>query len=340
MNHSPNNNIKLSVIIPVYNKSTTIQRALDSVKTVGRNDIEYIVIDDSSTDDSRNVIKDLCKKYKDIVPIFNDRNMGAGASRNIGIQRATGEYIFFLDADDHLNGSALSQVIQCADEHAADLVRGKIEGLKVDGSRQNLAKEYLLHNELKTGARWHNEESLWFYWYFTSNLYRRSFLNKNYIKFPEGVRNEDPLFLCKCYLHATSIVLHPSTTYFYHISETQQKRAGVDFYRGWIHNYYAIFQLIRTQIKQKAFFLCQFPSLEKHCKSITDYFEKENAIDLLNYISIIYSRFDEDRKYFSDYLVRLSKFIKPWQKKEIDSTIEFARMISGRSATNIYNILK
>lgn len=333
--------IKLSVVIPVYNKAKTINKAFISVLNSGRNDIEYIFVDDMSTDNSRVVIEEISKNHKNVVSVFNTKNVGAGASRNIGVKKAKGDYVFFLDADDQINGSALSELIHCADTNGADLVRGKIKGVKSSGMDHQVAKQYLLHeyDDQRIGVRWQEESSLWFYWYFYSNLYRRSFLNNNHIRFPEAVRNEDPLFLCKCYLYANKIALHPSIVYSYTLADTQQRRTGVDFLNGWVYNYYAIYQLICANKIQTAFFLCHFPSLVKHCKAITNSFDDKNVLRLLNCISVMYKNFNTDvellKKHISDLLPRLNS----WEEKDLCSTLDFASAISGKSGACIFRLL-
>jgi len=332
--------IKLSIIIPVFNKAETIEKALNSVKCIGRKDIECIVIDDLSTDNSREIITEISRKINNVVSIFNKTNIGAGASRNIGIKKAVGEYIMFLDADDCLNGSAVSQALELAEEHGSDLVRGKIEGLKIDGTRQILSKEYLLHDEMVPATRWLNNNTLWFYWYFTANLYRRSFLSVNYILFSESVRNEDPLFLCKCFLYANKITLYPSTIYYYFIEESPNKRVGVDYLKGWVCGYYSIFQLIRSQKRQAAFYLAQIPALKKQLLNIIEQIEKDEALVLLTCISSMYKNFENEIGGCSDDMEIILKKMKPWQVSGYSDNIQFAKMISGRSADAIYKLLE
>lgn len=88
--------MKLSIIIPVYNQEELVRKAIESIPR--RNDIEIIAIDDSSTDNSYNVIKE----YEYVRSFKNDKNIGVGATRNKGIELATGEYVMFLDSDDYL----------------------------------------------------------------------------------------------------------------------------------------------------------------------------------------------------------------------------------------------
>lgn len=90
--------IKLSIIIPVYNRETRIIKALDSIPI--RDDIEVIVIDDCSTDGTMSVLESY-DKYP-IIVLKNEVNSGPGIARNKGIDKAIGEYVTFLDSDDWL----------------------------------------------------------------------------------------------------------------------------------------------------------------------------------------------------------------------------------------------
>ena len=93
----------ISIIIPVYNAENSIKRAFDSLlnQTIGFENLEVILIDDNSTDDSPNIIKDYSNKYGNVKTIFLDKNSGLGAKpRNIGLMHATKDYVMFLDSDD------------------------------------------------------------------------------------------------------------------------------------------------------------------------------------------------------------------------------------------------
>ncbi|WIH27832.1 glycosyltransferase family 2 protein [Photobacterium damselae] len=95
--------MKISVIIPAYNCEKTISRAIDSINNQVEHgfDVEIIIINDKSTDSTGYIIKDLVYKFRNIIYIENDKNMGVSHSRNVGLKIASGEYIFFLDADDY-----------------------------------------------------------------------------------------------------------------------------------------------------------------------------------------------------------------------------------------------
>ena len=99
----------LTMIIPVFNSDDCLAEAIDSVvnQTIGFENIELLVVDDCSTDNTRNVIKDYEKKYPNVKGIFLDKNNGgAGIPRNIGIKNASSKYLMFMDADDEYEKDA------------------------------------------------------------------------------------------------------------------------------------------------------------------------------------------------------------------------------------------
>src|SRR5689334_8143428 len=87
----------VSIIIPTYNRSTLLLRAINSALGQTHRNIEVIVIDDGSTDDTQRVLKSLTDTR---INCYLTRNQGASAARNYGLQRSKGEYITFLDSDD------------------------------------------------------------------------------------------------------------------------------------------------------------------------------------------------------------------------------------------------
>ena len=106
---------KVSVIIPTYNYGKYIEKAIDSVFAQTYKDFEIIVVDDGSTDNTREIIEN---KYKDKVKYFYQENKGAPSARNKGIEESKGEYLVFLDADDWLKPMALLSRLEYLKEHS------------------------------------------------------------------------------------------------------------------------------------------------------------------------------------------------------------------------------
>ena len=113
----------VSIIITLYNKEKSIRRAILSAINQTYRDIEIIVIDDCSTDDS----KKICEEYNENIKLYStEKNSGLPHSRSLGIEIAQGEFITFIDADDYLNHDA---ILECVNEHKrtnADIVQMKI----------------------------------------------------------------------------------------------------------------------------------------------------------------------------------------------------------------------
>ncbi|HVN64123.1 MAG TPA: glycosyltransferase [Candidatus Binataceae bacterium] len=101
----------VSVIIPVFNAEKTIERALDSVLAQSFSDLEVIAVDDGSTDRSRAILD----RYHGRISVFEQRNRGPSAARNLGIAHSSGEYLGFLDADDWWTPGMLARMVPTLD---------------------------------------------------------------------------------------------------------------------------------------------------------------------------------------------------------------------------------
>lgn len=112
--------MSVSVIIPAYNSARTIERALASVFAQDYPNIEIIVINDGSTDDTELVLK----KFGNRIQYFTQKNSGVSVARNLGYEKSTGEYIQYLDADDLLAEGKLSKQIKALEENKADVAYG------------------------------------------------------------------------------------------------------------------------------------------------------------------------------------------------------------------------
>lgn len=110
----------ISVIIPTYNRAKLIGRAIQSILNQSYQDIEIIIVDDASTDETSNIVKTF--KSPNIKYFALDKNSGACHARNIGIQHATGEYISFLDSDDTWEPTKLEQQYNFLKEKKAHVV--------------------------------------------------------------------------------------------------------------------------------------------------------------------------------------------------------------------------
>lgn len=116
-----NNKIKLSIIAAVYNLEQYLPRCLDTLVNQTLEDIEILCIDDGSTDSAPQIIDEYAKKYPDRVKAFHKPNGGEFTTRNYGLERATGEYVTFVDTDDYVEPNWAEKLYNAAKENDADI---------------------------------------------------------------------------------------------------------------------------------------------------------------------------------------------------------------------------
>ena len=117
--------VLISVIIPVYNVEKYIEDSLNSVLNQSFKDIEVICVDDESTDNSLRILNEFEARDKR-VKVISQKNKGNGGARNTGLKHASGDYVYFLDADDLLFENALEKMYRNAKSNQSDLVIFKI----------------------------------------------------------------------------------------------------------------------------------------------------------------------------------------------------------------------
>lgn len=114
--------IKVSVIVPVYNVEKFIDKCLNSLVNQTLKEIEIIVVNDGSPDNSQKIIDEYVKKYPDKIKSFIKENGGQGSARNMGMEKAVGEYISFVDSDDWLDLNTLEKMYNLAKKDKSDIV--------------------------------------------------------------------------------------------------------------------------------------------------------------------------------------------------------------------------
>lgn len=218
--------VKVSVIIPVYNVEPYLRECLNSVINQTLKNIEIICIDDSSTDNSLEILQEYAAKDQRF-KIITQQNQGQGIARNKGIDLAQGEYIQFIDPDDWVETDMLEKLYSFANKKSANVVRfnhsvynnysGKLK--KSDFAKQvknnfnyDLTQTpYYNWRELKSGCL--TDLGLWTWTYF----YNANFIKDNDIRFAPGKHSEDHLFANGAILLAPQVDFLNEYLYFYRI---------------------------------------------------------------------------------------------------------------------------
>ena len=208
--------MKISIVIPIYNKSKYINNGFRSLLAQSERGLEIICIDDGSTDGSIEIVKDIARKDSRI-KLMTQQNQGAGAARNTGIKAAKGEYIAFLDADDYYpSANTLARLYAAAKTNNALICGGSL--ITWDGSiaRTNFPENLSGNKFEKEG--WVNFSDYQYDYAFYRFIYRREFLVKNGLYFPDYRRYQDPPFMLRAFARAGRFYAIPDATYCYRIN--------------------------------------------------------------------------------------------------------------------------
>lgn len=214
--------VKISIIIPVFNNEQYIRQCIRSVQRQTVADLEMICVDDGSTDASAEILKRLQAEEPRIV-LVHQKNQGAAAARNAGIELATGKYLAFLDADDYyLKQDALEKMIDCCERKRVKTC-GSVMYL-VQGEVSPSPQADLVKAMAQEGIVTYGEYPLDYD--FTTFIFARAMIMEKYIRFPEYRYFEDPPFLVRALYEAEHFCMVDVGLYCYRKTEVAFKLTG------------------------------------------------------------------------------------------------------------------
>lgn len=197
----------ISVIIPCYNTEKYIEKCIDSILNQTYKNIEIILIDDLSTDNTYNIISSYAEKHKNIIAIQNKKNSGAAYSRNIALKHAKYELISFIDSDDYIDSNYYESMIKLIEKDNSDIVVCDICTRYDESDDECITKACKNRNDK--------------YSYIDNGL-SASPCNKIFKKadllkypFPEGIMNEDIATVLPIMIYANKISYNEDTLYNY-----------------------------------------------------------------------------------------------------------------------------
>lgn len=230
--------IKISVIIPVYKVEGYLEECIDSVIGQTMENFEIICVDDASPDNSLRILQRYKENYCNLQIVRHENNKGLSAARNTGLRAAKGKYIFFLDSDDALaDKRTLEELYHVAEEKQLDLLYFNYIKWYEAGKKFNGIENKNVLKAVTSGKKWFSfccqEKRLdlvaW------RQLCRRDFLLQNNIWFYEGILHEDMLFSFLCAMNAQRVMETEKTYYLYRqrensIMKTKDKRRAQSMY--------------------------------------------------------------------------------------------------------------
>jgi glycosyltransferase involved in cell wall biosynthesis len=211
--------MKLSVIIPVFNANTTIQRLLDSIISQENHsfELEILIINDGSTDDSKDILDTLAASSA-AIQVFHIDNVGVYKARNLALTKVTGDYIWMLDSDDHITPIALSRIEECLCHYNTPIEILHL-GYKVEDVKGNITDKFPPYvPQIVDGIEFldRNDGRL----YLWNNIYNTPFLKKHQLTFlAKSVSLEDALFNISAFAVAKQVAYCNALLYVYTYQE-------------------------------------------------------------------------------------------------------------------------
>ncbi|MDO9154175.1 MAG: glycosyltransferase [Paludibacter sp.] len=320
------NNITLSIIIPCYNAGKYIELCLNSIYKQDLTDksVEIICVDDCSTDKTVEIIKKNQLVHPNLILIQQSINQKQGAARNVGLKKARGKYIWFIDADDFIAENCLSNIIKELAENRLDILQFNIDVTDREGSKNVLDVNIDFETEVITGIdylkllmqkHWGRTVEVW------RRVYNREYLIKNNLYFPEYVfGTEDLLFFYQSIVKCSRFKYITNIFYVYRTDNQQSvtnssEILGIKLADKIISNvdlihFFKNDSLINDDLFIKAAINSYKWSLHKYIKKIF-LLDKNNLHDFFKKIVIYKTTIKKELNLFESNLITNSLLVKP-----------------------------
>lgn len=278
---------KVSVIVPIYNVEKYIEQCVNSITSQDLEEIEIILVNDGSTDNSYEIAKKLAKSDKRI-KVINQQNKGVSAARNAGLRISKGEYISFIDPDDWVEKNYLFKMYTNAKKNQCDVIvcnymmtDGKNSSVYKYPLKDNILydKESIINDIAKKIISGNIKTTVW------DKLYKREFLEKNSLRFNEKiVMFEDWYFFVDLCTHMNSFLYINENLYNYRMVNNSLSRK---YYENF-------FDMIIEMNERKIIFMKQ---LQIYDKSYLSEMKNNFIDDIMKSINHVIYRSNESIKY-------------------------------------------
>lgn len=223
--------VEISVVVPVYNVEEYLKECLDSIVNQTFTDLEIICVNDGSKDNSLQILNEYAKKDDRII-VIDQENGGHAVATNVGIDKATGKYLFLMDSDDKLKLDALELTYNAAEEKQVDFVL--FQAINYDDEKDEFYED---ENYSMNALAEHVGENIFSFddlgdlalriavtpW---TKLYNREFIEKSQIRFAEGLIFEDNIFFFEVLIQAKRIYFLKEHLFYRRWYESSSTMAG------------------------------------------------------------------------------------------------------------------
>lgn len=300
---STSDNPVLTVIVPVYNTADYLVKCLDSIVNQSLKDIELVIVNDQSTDDSVDIIKKYVNRNSAIKFYSTETKSLAGGSRNLALQHATGKYIGFVDSDDWIDTNMYKKTIGLLEKSEADIAICGV--MKEYESQFDVYYKYTYEFEnvvdgpfaFELLARRFNQD-ISISPIVCNKVYRSAFLKQYQLSFLTNNYNEDDVFNYLCFIKANKVAITPNAYYHYY-----QRNNSIthSFSQKHIDDLLDAFKVIKGYLDRNGLF-------EVHKKHYYSYFEKCAGF-VLNLLITKEQNIEIQNNYLQSLLLKSKSFL-------------------------------
>lgn len=311
-------NKKISIIVPIYNMEQYLERCLLSLIHQDYQNLEIILINDGSTDNSINI----CNKYKKIdnrIIVINKAHSGLSDTRNIGIKKATGDYIGFVDSDDYIDKDMFKNLIEGAEKYKCEIsMCDLVETYNPNEKAKRNPLNYIKMNKKQALEQLLYDKNIGNY--VIDKLFSKTLFDN--ISFPIGKLYEDISTTYKLFIKANNIIYIPTTMYYYYqrsdsIVNNITRESILDYINAVFERYYdlknnynfsnlyTVYSLVNVVIKMSIWSI-KIQDYELFDNTIYDYYCKlEKELYLVDEGNLIKIMTNLEKACF--YLLKLDK---------------------------------
>ena len=255
------NECLISIIIPVFNREKTIRACIESIVNQDLSQVELIIINDASSDNTLHEVKDYTVSIPSIKVITLTKNQGPGLARNEGIKLSKGKYITFVDSDDTVDSKYVISLKNAISKYRCDLIL--FDYKRVYHRKKSIVEKHYPYSSSNTEKDIVQKDII--------NLYhsvevssvikvikKEVLMKEPNIRFPDSLIAEDLYFSLLLYPHIQTFVMIPEVLYCYHLRENSQSRMVTD----WSGVYISLLKKITDFYRRRDEFEKYYPGLE------------------------------------------------------------------------------
>lgn len=258
---------KISMVVPCFNSASYLEECFASIKnqTIGLENIQVIFVDDASTDNTLECLREFARAYPQSVEVVSlPENRRQGGARNAGLARAVGEYVMFLDSDDWLDDSMCEKTYGKAAEYRVDILQFCLIHVYRQGSTKDSASRYGFLDGTLPEIRKGMLLGTLFTFGSQNKLYRTSFLREQEAVFPEGVVYEEPYFVYPLLFEAERFYSMEEGVYYYRQTEPSTTVKHMKEKNTLYNHPFVQLELLKKLISRKRYIEEYYSEIEFH----------------------------------------------------------------------------